>query len=143
MLEQIGSPDRVPAHVERVKRGELRLMGFGHRVYRVRDPRADVLKRVAAALRQGDNRIRFAEKVETAALRLLAARKSGRALDTNVEFYTALVLDALALPRDAFTAVFAIGRVAGWTAHILEQERGGRIVRPQSRYVGDMPKRAA
>ena len=143
MLDAIGDEAGIDAWLrDALARGE-RLMGFGHRVYRVRDPRADVLKRVAAALRQGDNRIRFAEKVETAALRLLAARKSGRALDTNVEFYTALVLDALALPRDAFTAVFAIGRVAGWTAHILEQERGGRIVRPQSRYVGDMPKRAA
>jgi citrate synthase len=139
MLDAIDAEEDIETWLrDALSRGE-RLMGFGHRVYRVRDPRADVLKRVAASLRQGDNRIRFAEKVEAAALLLLAARKSGRALDTNVEFYTALVLDALALPRAAFTAVFAIGRVAGWTAHVLEQERGGRIVRPQSRYVGEMP----
>jgi citrate synthase len=73
------------------------------------------------------------------ALELLAQHKSGRRIDTNVEFYTALVLDALALPRDIFTCLFAIGRVAGWTAHVLEQEASGRLIRPQSRYIGTMP----
>jgi citrate synthase len=121
-------------------RGE-RLMGFGHRVYRVRDPRADVLKATASALRGGGNRIRFAEAVEAEALTLLAQHKPGRPLDTNVEFYTALVLEALAIPRDSFTNVFAVGRVAGWTAHILEQESIGRLIRPQSRYVGPEPRR--
>jgi citrate synthase len=118
-------------------------MGFGHRVYRVRDPRADVLKAVAASLRGGENRIRLAEAVERAALDVLASRKRSRPLETNVEFYTALVLEALGLPREAFTPVFAVGRVAGWAAHVLEQEQTGRLIRPQSRYVGPMPRQAA
>lgn len=144
MLDAIGTPDRIePWLGAALDRGE-RLMGFGHRIYRVRDPRADVLKPVAAGLAAsesaGGNRIRFAEQVEAAAQRLLAQRKPGRPLQTNVEFYTALVLEALELPRALFTPVFAIGRVAGWTAHILEQERDGRIIRPQSAYVGPMPR---
>ena len=72
-------------------------------------------------------------------MRLLRERRAGRELDTNVEFYTALVLEALELPRESFTNVFAVGRVAGWTAHILEQETSGRIIRPQSRYTGPTP----
>jgi citrate synthase len=111
-------------------------MRFGHRVYRVRDPRADVLKQVALRLRSGGNGFVFAELVERRALALLALREPGRRLETNVEFYTALVLDALALPRALFTLIFAIGRVADWSAHVLEQETGGRIIRPQSHYVG-------
>ena len=75
------------------------------------------------------------------ALKLLARHKPGRPLDTNVEFYTALVLEALAIPRDSFTSVFAAGRVAGWSAHVLEQERIGRLIRPQSRYIGAEPRR--
>ncbi|MCC7276390.1 MAG: citrate synthase [Alphaproteobacteria bacterium] len=125
-----------------VERGD-RLMGFGHRVYRVRDPRADVLKRAVTALRGETNRVRFAETVEAAALRLLAEHKRRRGLETNVEFYTALLLEALALPRALFTPVFAMGRVGGWAAHVLEQEAGGRLIRPQSRYVGPEPRRAA
>jgi citrate synthase len=143
MLDGIGSVEAIPGWLAgAVDRGE-RLMGFGHRVYRVRDPRADVLKAVARTLRQGSDRIRFAEAVEAAALDLLARRKQSRPLQTNVEFYTALVLEALDLPRDLFTPVFAIGRVAGWAAHVLEQEATGRLIRPQSRYVGPMPRRAA
>ncbi|HEV2675440.1 MAG TPA: citrate synthase/methylcitrate synthase [Aliidongia sp.] len=143
MLDAIGSEDRIEPWLERTISQGDRLMGFGHRVYRVRDPRADVLKGVALGLRGGTNRIRFAEAVEAGALKVLARLKPGRRIDTNVEFYTALVLEALALPRDLFTPVFAIGRVVGWTAHILEQTQGGRIIRPQSAYVGPMPKAAA
>lgn len=143
MLDDIATDENVePWLAAALDRGE-RLMGFGHRVYRVRDPRADVLKTVATDLRGGGNRIRFAEKVETAALGLLARHKADRPLKTNVEFYTALVLEALALPREAFTSVFAIGRSAGWAAHVLEQESEGRLIRPQSRYVGPSPRRAA
>ena len=143
MLDAIGSEDRIVPWLEQaIGRGD-RLMGFGHRVYRVRDPRADVLKPVAAGLRGGANRIRFAEAVEAAALQVLARLKPGRRLDTNVEFYTALVLEALDLPRDLFTPVFAMGRVVGWCAHVLEQAQGGRIIRPASVYVGPMPKVAA
>ncbi len=122
-------------------RGE-RLMGFGHRIYRVRDPRADVLKQVVRRLAGGANRIGFAEQVERAALALLAERQPGRRLDTNVEFYTALTLEALALPRDSFTPVFALGRSLGWIGHILEQERDGGLIRPQSRYIGHWPVQA-
>jgi citrate synthase len=119
-----------------------RLMGFGHRVYRTRDPRADVLK--AALLRLGaqgadGGRLRLAEDVEAVALRLLAGRYKNRRLETNVEFYTALLLDGIGLPRTAFTPAFAMGRVMGWIAHACEQRRDGRLIRPASRYSGPMP----
>ncbi|MCG8691059.1 MAG: citrate synthase/methylcitrate synthase [Minwuiales bacterium] len=142
MLDAIGSVANARPWLEAaLGRGE-RLMGFGHRVYRVRDPRADVLKSAVADLRGGANRIAFAEQVERAALEILHERYPGRRLDTNVEFYTALLLEALHLPRDAFTAVFAAGRVIGWAAHILEQEANGRLIRPQSKYVGPVPHAA-
>ena len=114
-----------------------RLMGFGHRVYRVRDPRADVLK--AAVHDLGTPRIAFAERVEAAALATLSKHRPHRRLDTNVEFYTALLLEAVGFARDAFTAVFAVGRTAGWIAHAAEQQLTGRLVRPGSRYVGPEP----
>ncbi|MCW5730250.1 MAG: citrate synthase/methylcitrate synthase [Alphaproteobacteria bacterium] len=139
MLDAIGDAARIAPWLAAEIAAGRRLMGFGHRIYRVRDPRADVLKEVVASLRGASNRIAFAEEVERAALALLAERQPGRRLDTNVEFYTALLLEALAIPRAAFTAIFAIGRAAGWCAHILEQERGGRIIRPLSAYVGPEP----
>jgi len=139
MFDAIGSFENIGPWLERALARDERLMGFGHRVYRVRDPRADVLKQTAASLRGGENRIRFAEAVEAEALAQLARHRPGRRLDTNVEFYTALVLEALSIPRDSFTNVFAMGRMAGWTAHVLEQERIGRLIRPQSRYVGPQP----
>jgi citrate synthase len=143
MLDAIGTPDRAEAWLdEAIGRGD-RLMGFGHRVYRVRDPRADVLKAAVARLRTGDNRIAFAESVEAAALEVLARRKPGRRLDTNVEFYTALLLEALGIPRAGFTPIFGAGRSAGWVAHAVEQVTTGRIIRPQSRYVGPWPAEAA
>ena len=118
-------------------------MGFGHRIYRTRDPRADVLKEAVETLRRGENRIAFAEHVEAVALEILACRKPGRRLDTNVEFYTALLLDSLGVPRTGFTALFAAGRVAGWVAHAIEQMRTGRIMRPQAQYLGPWPERGA
>jgi citrate synthase len=117
-----------------VARGE-RLMGFGHRIYRTRDPRADALKAAVAALPRTAGRLAFAESVEHEALAVLAAHRPGRVLQTNVEFYTALLLEAVGFPTDAFTGVFAIGRVAGWVAHALEQALTGRLIRPQSRYL--------
>ncbi len=138
MLDAVGSPENATAWLSAaLERGE-RLMGFGHRIYRVRDPRADMLKAAVRRLDPAAGRIRLAEAVEGAALALLADRYRNRTLETNVEFYTALLLDALGLPRDAFTAMFAVGRVAGWTAHALEQARGGRLIRPESRYVGPL-----
>lgn len=127
---------------ESLARGE-RLMGFGHRIYRVRDPRADSLKKAIALLARHNqvdrNRFALAEAVEAAALSILARRKPNRPLQTNVEFYTALLLEALGWPREAFTCVFAAGRTGGWIAHAREQVLTGRLIRPQSRYVGPKP----
>jgi citrate synthase len=139
MVMEIGRADRAEAVIrEKLGRGE-RLMGFGHRVYRVRDPRADVL--AAAAERfyatEGDRKLyELARAVEQTALRLLAEHKPDRRLDTNVEFYTALLLHGLGLPNELFTPTFAVGRVLGWTAHCLEQLRDGRLIRPESEYSG-------
>ncbi|UVK40076.1 citrate synthase/methylcitrate synthase [Mesorhizobium sp. AR10] len=119
-----------------------RIMGFGHRIYRVRDPRADVLKAVVRQLGgEGETgrRLAFAEKVEQAALDVLRVAKPLRSIQTNVEFYTALLLEAAGFPKEAFSNVFAAGRVAGWIAHAREQQTTGRLIRPQSRYVGPMP----
>ena len=141
---EIGEAQRAEAVLrEKLGRGE-RLMGFGHRIYRVRDPRADVLAAAAQRLfaTDGDKDLYdLALSVERTALRLLAERKPGRNLQTNVEFYTALLLHGLGLPTDLFTPTFAIGRVAGWTAHCLEQQALDRLIRPQSAYVGETDRR--
>ena len=143
MLDAIGTADSATPWLESaLARGE-RLMGFGHRVYRTRDPRADTLKKALRALGGRSERLDLAEAVERAALKILSGRADGRRLDVNVEFYTALLLEALGLPREGFTPVFAAGRVAGWLAHAAEQGASGRLIRPQSRYVGPMPERAA
>lgn len=146
MLEAIGEPDAAEAWLgAALARGE-RLMGFGHRIYKVRDPRADALKAALRALgrvRSGASRLALAEAVEQAALDILRREKPGRSLETNVEFYTAVLLDALGFPADSFTCVFAAGRMPGWIAHAREQELTGRLIRPQSRYVGPAPKQAA
>jgi citrate synthase len=142
MLDAIGTVENAePWLTAALDRGE-RLMGFGHRIYRVRDPRADVLKMATLLLRAEQNRIQFAEQVERIAIRLLARRKPGRKLDTNVEFYTALLLDSLGFRRNLFTPVFACGRVAGWTAHAMEQASTDRLMRPASRYTGPLPSDA-
>ncbi len=144
MLDAIGTPDGASAWIAAaLDRGD-RLMGLGHRVYRVRDPRADVLKAALGRLGlKAGRRLGLAEAVEQAALDALRQRKSGRRLDINVEFYTALLLEALAIPREGFTPVFAAGRTAGWIAHVREQEASGRLIRPQSRYIGPRPVEAA
>ena len=139
MVFEIGTPERAETVIRaKLDRGE-RLMGFGHRVYRVRDPRADVLARAAERFYAsgGDERLyALAQAVEATALRVLHERKPERRLDTNVEFYTALLLHGIGLAADLFTPAFAVGRVAGWSAHCLEQLREGRLIRPQSAYVG-------
>ncbi len=136
---EIGEPVRAEAVLrEKLGRGE-RLMGFGHRIYKVRDPRADVLASAAERLyaTDGDEDLyRLALEVEKTALKLLAAHRPGRNLQTNVEFYTALLLHGLGVPAEFFTPTFAVARVAGWTAHCLEQRRLDRLIRPQSTYVG-------
>lgn len=140
MLREIGEPQKARAWLEAaLARGE-RLMGFGHRIYRVRDPRADALKgavrRLAESQAGATGRVALAEAVEAAALAILKERKPDRPLETNVEFYTALLLEALGFPADAFTCVFAMGRTMGWLAHAREQMVDGRLIRPQSLYVG-------
>ena len=145
MLDAIGSPERAePWIMAALDRGE-RLMGFGHRIYRVRDPRADTLKRVIAMRLRGGStkRMALAEAVEATALSTLRQRKPDRQLDTNVEFYTALLLEALGFPPAVFTCVFTAGRATGWIGHALEQQASGRLIRPESRYVGPMPSLAA
>tara|TARA_R110002124_G_scaffold63350_38_gene173399 strand:+ start:9441 stop:10523 length:1083 start_codon:yes stop_codon:yes gene_type:complete len=147
MLDAAGSPEQAPAWIAaELARGE-RLMGFGHRVYRVRDPRADALKAavrmLAAAGAIDPARLALAESLESTALAQLKAKKPDRPLDTNVEFYTALLLEALGFPREAFTGVFAMGRVGGWIAHAREQAETGRLIRPMSVYVGPQPQVAA
>src|SRR5437879_11664712 len=141
MVFEIGTPERAePVIRAKLDRGE-RLMGFGHRIYRVRDPRDDVLAQAAERFYSstGDRSLYdLARSVETTALRLLRERKPERRLDTNVEFYTALLLHGLGLPAELFTPTFAVGRVVGWAAHALEQLRGGRLIRPQSEYTGPM-----
>jgi len=111
-----------------------RLMGFGHRVYRAEDPRARVLRRTAKEL--GAPRYEVALALEKAALAELRARRPDRVLETNVEFWAAIVLDFAGVPPHMFTSMFTCARTAGWAAHILEQKRTGRLVRPAARYIG-------
>ncbi|MGH2836772.1 MAG: citrate/2-methylcitrate synthase, partial [Thermoleophilaceae bacterium] len=121
-----------------IERGE-RLMGFGHRVYRAEDPRARVLRRTAREI--GAPRLDVAEELEKAALAELKARKPDRVLATNVEFWSAVVLDFAGVPPDLFTPLFSCARVGGWSAHILEQKREGRLIRPTANYVGPGPRK--
>ncbi len=142
MVFEIGDASRAEEVLRRKIAAGERLMGFGHRVYKVRDPRADVLAAAAERMftRAGDMRLyELARAVEATALRLLEEHKPGRKLQTNVEFYTALLLHGLGLEVPLFTPTFAISRVAGWTAHCFEQRKVGRLIRPQSVYVGAMP----
>lgn len=143
MLDAIGTPANAEPWLDQALDQGERLMGFGHRIYRVRDPRADALKSAVRALAAAGQvpaeRLALAEAVESAALGALRKRKPDRVLETNVEFYTALLLDALGFPRDTFTCVFAIGRMSGWVAHAREQILTGRLIRPQSLYVGPQP----
>ena len=136
---EIGEAERAEAYLRtKLERGE-RLMGFGHRVYKARDPRADVLAGAAERLYIADadrDLYRLAIAVEKTAVRLLDEYKSGRNLYTNVEYYTALLLHGLGLPTELFTPTFTASRVAGWTAHCFEQRELDRIIRPQSEYVG-------
>ncbi|HSR99570.1 MAG TPA: citrate synthase [Kofleriaceae bacterium] len=137
MLDAIGEPAGAEAWLrEALERGE-KLMGFGHPVYRTTDPRNVMLKEVAAEL--GSERLEFAAHVEETAERLLHERRPDHPLYANVEFYASIVLDAIGLPRALFTPTFAVSRVIGWTAHIVEQTTNNAILRPSARYVGPEP----
>ena len=134
MLEEVtalGDPER---WVRETLDSGRRIMGFGHRVYRAEDPRSRVLKRAAREL--GAEQIDVAEQLEQAALAELRRRKPERPLETNVEYYSAVVLDVAEIPPPLAPAMFACSRVAGWSAHILEQKRTGRLFRPAAKYVG-------
>jgi citrate synthase len=147
-----GAPSRVLGMIEEVERtgdavgyvkhaldsGE-RLMGFGHRVYRAEDPRARVLRRTAKEL--DAPRYEVAVALEKAALDELRARRPDRVLETNVEFWAAIVLDFAEVPPHMFTAMFTCARTAGWSAHILEQKGTGRLIRPSARYIGPGPRK--
>jgi citrate synthase len=146
-----GAPSRVLKMLDEVERGGdaarwvsqaldrgERLMGFGHRIYRAEDPRARVLRRTCREL--GSPRLEVAEALEQAALAELHARKPDRVLATNVEFWSAVVLDLAEVPPELFTPLFTCARVAGWSAHILEQKREGKLIRPTAAYVGQGPR---
>src|SRR5438552_13695451 len=140
MLKDIQSADRAEAWVRKELAAGRRIMGFGHRVYKVRDPRADVLSKVAdqmsSAALEDKKLFTHARAAEQTVLPVLDELKPGRNLRTNVEFYTALVLQALGLKPGSFVATFACGRVAGWCAHVIEQHAEDHLIRPQSEYVG-------
>jgi citrate synthase len=143
MLDAIGTPERAEAWLHAELQAGRRIMGMGHRIYRVRDPRAAALEAAFARLGADDERRALARCVEARATELLAARHPDRPLRANVEFYTAILLEAIGIPRELFTAIFAASRVAGWCAHVREQQREGRLLRPRSRYVGPVPSPAA
>jgi citrate synthase len=137
-VQELGDPERWVR--DALDRGE-RLMGFGHRVYRAEDPRARVLRRTAKEI--GAPRLEAAEELEKAALAELAARKPDRVLATNVEFWSAVVLDFASVPPDLFTPLFSCARVGGWAAHILEQKREAKLIRPSAKYIGPGPRDAS
>jgi citrate synthase len=134
MIEEVEKTGDAVAYVKQALDKGDRLMGFGHRVYRAEDPRARVLRRTAKEL--GAPRFEVAEALEKAALDELHARRPDRVLATNVEFWAAIMLDFAEVPSHMFTSMFTCARTAGWAAHILEQKRTGRLVRPSARYVG-------
>lgn len=139
MLEEIGTADRAEPWMRGVLEQGGRLMGFGHRIYKTKDPRAEALRTVTSRLTGGDPAFELALHVERIAIRLLEEYKPGRRLYTNVEFYAAAIMKAIQLPTELFTPTFTIARSVGWTAHMLEQASHNRIFRPQSEYTGPMP----
>ncbi len=138
MLDAVAATGDAERWVKQALDSGERLMGFGHRVYRAEDPRARVLRRTAREI--GAPRLEVAEALEQAALAELRARKPDRVLATNVEFWSAVVLDYADVPPELFTSMFTCARVAGWSAHILEQKREGRLIRPTAMYMGPPPR---
>ena len=140
MIEAIGTKENAEPWLRNKLESGGRLMGFGHRVYKTIDPRATALRVVAEQLSGDDPWFDLATHVEQVGLRLLAEYKPGRKLNTNVEFFAAAVMRAVGLEDDLFTPTFAVSRVVGWSAHILEQASSNRIIRPQLNYTGTMPE---
>ncbi|MEW5849524.1 MAG: citrate synthase [Myxococcota bacterium] len=142
MLDAVGTPANAEKWLETELAAGRRIMGMGHRIYRVRDPRAAVLEKAIERLERAGvttGRLALARAVEKAAEQVLSARYPNRPLKANVEFYTAVLLDTVRLPRTLFSPTFTVGRVVGWTAHVEEQRATGRLIRPASTYVGPAP----
>jgi citrate synthase len=138
-LELIGAAADAETYMRDMRKRKEKFMGFGHRVYRVYDPRAKILKEMCR--RMNPKFYELAVRVEEIALRILHEEHPERPQSTNVEFYSAGVLQAIGLPREYFTPTFASARVAGWSAHVLEQAAHNRIIRPQSEYIGPEPRK--
>lgn len=140
MIEEIGTKENAEPWLRNKLETGGRLMGFGHRVYKTIDPRATALRVVASELSSNDPWFDLATHVEQVGLKLLEEYKPGRKLNTNVEFFAAAVMRAVGLDEELFTPSFAVSRVVGWSAHVLEQGVSNRIIRPQSNYIGTMPE---
>jgi citrate synthase len=139
MLQDIGTPDRAEAWIKRELDADRRLMGFGHRVYRTTDPRAEILRSIASF--DADTEfLNLAKHVEQTALQLLHELRPRKKLYTNVEFYSAVVMHSIGFPPDLFTATFAASRAVGWSAHVLEQVANNRLIRPEIEYTGPLDK---
>jgi citrate synthase len=138
-LDEIGTADRAASWVRAEVAADRRIMGFGHAVYRAPDPRSGMLREVAERL--GGDLMRRAVEIEAEILVTLAQLKPGRPLPSNVEFYAGVVMETAGLPRSMFTPTFAVSRTIGWTAHVVEQAKVGKLIRPTSRYVGPPPIR--
>jgi citrate synthase len=136
-LDEIGSPDRIDGWVRAKVAAGDRIMGFGHAVYRTEDPRAVLLRETARGL--GGDLVDFACAVEERVVAVLAELKPDRSLYANVEFYAGVVMELCGVPREMFTPTFAVSRVVGWAANVLEQATERRIIRPAARYVGPPP----
>jgi len=138
MLDEVAASGDPERWVEEALASGKRIMGFGHRIYRAEDPRSRILKQTAREL--GSPQVAVAEELEQVALAALQKRSPDRVLATNVEYYSAVVLDVAEIPPPLAPAMFACSRVAGWSAHILEQKRTGKLFRPNARYVGPAPR---
>jgi citrate synthase len=138
-LEQMGTADNAERWLREARKKKVRFMGFGHRIYRTYDPRARILKEMCARL--NPKFYALASKVEETALKILHEEHPERPQATNVEFYSAGVLQAVGLPKEYFPPTFAVARVAGWSAHVLEQSANNRLIRPQSEYIGPEPRK--
>lgn len=138
-LEQMGTAENAEPWMREARKQKVRFMGFGHRIYRTYDPRARILKAICARL--NPKFYELASKVEQTALQILHEEHPERPQATNVEFYSAGVLQAIGLPKEYFPPTFAVSRAAGWTAHVLEQSANNRLIRPQSEYIGPEPRK--
>jgi len=138
-LEQMGTAENAERWMREARQKKVRFMGFGHRIYRTYDPRAKILKALCARL--NPKFYELASKVEETALQILHEEHPERPQATNVEFYSAGVLQGIGLPKEYFPPTFAVSRVAGWSAHVLEQSANNRLIRPQSEYIGPEPRK--